>query len=170
MGKHAELIKIIESIKDNFSGVLILDADALNAVAGNTEILRNRKSDLILTPHMGEFSRLTAGMFDESEPVISRVKKFAAKIGAVVVAKSTTTVISDGNTVYLNATGTPALAKGGSGDVLGGMIAALACRMSPLEAALRGCYVFGKCAEKAEKTTGTESLLASDIIPYFKEI
>ncbi len=170
MGKNAELIKIIEYIKDNFSGALILDADALNAVAGNTEILRNRKSDLILTPHMGEFARLTAGMFDESEPVISRVKKFAAKIGAVVVAKSATTVISDGNTVYLNATGTPALAKGGSGDVLGGMIAALACRMSPLEAALRGCYVFGKCAEKAEKTTGTESLLASDIIPYFKEI
>ncbi len=170
MGKNPELIKIIEYVKDNFCGTLVLDADALNAVAENAECLRKRKCELILTPHMGEFARLTAGMPNESESIVDRVKKFAARINAVVAAKSATTIISDGKEIYLNATGTPALAKGGSGDVLGGMIAAFACRLSPFEAAAKGCYFFGRCAEKAEKVTGSESLLASHVIRYFKSV
>lgn len=165
MGENPELIKIIEYVKDNFDGTLVLDADALNAVAGNTEILKTHKANLILTPHTGEFARLTEGLF--SSPYMSiadKVCEFAASINAVVAAKSATTVISDGKGIYLNTTGTPALAKGGSGDVLGGMIAAFACRMTPLDATLAGCYHFGKSAEIAEQVYGTESLLATNVI------
>ncbi len=165
MGENDRLFDIIEYIKDNFAGTLVLDADALNAVAGRTRMLREHKGGLILTPHMGEFARLTQGMF--SDPFISvgdKVRALAEDVHAVVAAKSATTVISDGNGVYLNVTGTPALAKGGSGDVLGGMVAAFACRYDPLAATLRACYHFGKCAEVAEKLYGAESLLAEHII------
>lgn len=165
MGENPELIKIIEYIKDNFCGTLVIDADGLNALSGNAHILKKRKCDVILTPHIGEFERLTKGMFSDSfMSLADKVKEFAAQINGVVAAKSATTVISDGNEVYLNTTGTPALSKGGSGDVLGGIIAAFACRMTPLNAAIYGCYHFGKCAEVAEKVYGRESLLASDVI------
>lgn len=165
MGKNDELIKIIEYVKDNFEGTLVLDADALNALEGRTEILKRHKANIILTPHMGEFERLCKGMFsDPYMSVTDRVCELSQELGVVIAAKSATTVISDGENVYLNTTGTPALAKGGSGDVLGGIIAAFSCRLSPLEAAVYGCYHFGKCAEVAEKIYGTESLLASNVI------
>ncbi|MDE6398889.1 MAG: hydroxyethylthiazole kinase, partial [Clostridiales bacterium] len=108
---------------------------------------------------------LTAGFdFPPFATVADKVGALAQKLNAVVAAKSATTVISDGQNIYLNTTGTPALSKGGSGDVLGGMIAAFACRYDPLAAVLRGCYHFGKCAETAEKLYGQESLLASNVI------
>ena len=165
MGVNPELVKIICYIKDNFAGTLVLDADALNAFTGKAELLCEHKAKLILTPHTGEFERLAQGICsDTSVPMTERVRTLAARLHAVIAEKNATTVISDGNEVYLNTTGTPALAKGGSGDVLGGMIAAFACRLSPLKAALCGCYHFGKCAESAQKQYGTESLLASDVI------
>lgn len=165
LGENEELPQIIRYLAQNFAGTLVLDADGLNAVAGKTDILHEHKCKLILTPHMGEFERLIQGKF--GDPFLSvgdKVKALAKELNAVVAAKSATTVISDGENVYVNVTGTPALAKGGSGDVLGGMIAAFACQYDPLAATLRGCYHFGKCAETAEKLYGTESLLASNII------
>lgn len=165
LGTNPDLAKIVRYTADNFAGTLVLDADALNAFEGRAEELATHKGGLILTPHMGEFERLCKGLFsDPYMTVPDRVKALAAKLHAVVAAKSATTVLSDGNGIYLNVTGTPALAKGGSGDVLGGMIAAFACRFDPLAAALRGCYHFGKCAEVAEKVYGSESLLASNVI------
>lgn len=163
MGENSELIKIIQYFLRNFEGTLVLDADALNAIGKNTDLLCEHKCKLILTPHIGEFNRMT----DNSDPLVPltcKVCELAKKINGVVVAKSATTVISDGNEIYLNTTGTPALSKGGSGDVLGGMIAAFSCRLSPIKAAITGCYHFGKCAEAAEKVYGSESLLASNII------
>ena len=165
MGENDRLLSVIEYIKDRFDGTLVIDADGLNALAGHMEILSAHKANIILTPHMGEFERLCNGEF--SDPFLSvtdKVRELSARYRVVIAAKSATTVISDGDKVYLNATGTPALAKGGSGDVLGGMIAAFACRSDPLLAALRGCYHFGKCAEVAEKIYGAESLLASNVI------
>ena len=165
LGENEDLCKIIGYIAARFTGTLVLDADGLNAVAGHSDCLNGHMCKLILTPHMGEFARLTAGFdFPPFAAVTDKVRALAQKLNAVVAAKSATTVISDGENVYLNTTGTPALSKGGSGDVLGGMIAAFACRYDPLAAVLRGCYHFGKCAEVAEKAFGRESLLASDVI------
>ena len=163
MGKNEELPKIIDYIAHHFEGTLVLDADGLNAVAGNLAALESHTCKLILTPHLGEFERLCEGYLPPM-PLVGRVLALAEKLNAVVAAKSATTVISDGEEVFLNTTGTPALAKGGSGDVLGGMVAAFACRMPPLDATVTACYHFGKCAEAAEKVYGTESLLASHII------
>lgn len=165
MGANDDLAKIVGYVKDNFAGTLVLDADALNAFEGRADELKEHKCSLILTPHMGEFERLCKGLFSDPYTAITdKVKALAARLHAVVAAKSATTVISDGDGVYLNVTGTPALAKGGSGDVLSGMITAFACRFAPLAATMRGCYHFGKCADLAEKIYGSESLLASNII------
>lgn len=163
MGKNDDLAKIILYIADRFDGTLVLDADGLNAIASELPALQAHKCKLILTPHLGEFERLCAD-YVPTVALQTRVQLLAQKLNAVVAAKSATTVISDGTDVFLNTTGTPALAKGGSGDVLGGMVAAFACRMPPLDAAVTACYHFGKCAEVAEKVYGTESLLASNLI------
>ncbi|MDE7394839.1 MAG: NAD(P)H-hydrate dehydratase [Clostridiales bacterium] len=163
MGKNEDLAKIILYVAQHFEGTLVLDADGLNAVANDLPALETHTCKLILTPHLGEFERLCAA-YVPPLPLDKRVQMLAQKLRAVVAAKSATTVISDGTDVFLNTTGTPALAKGGSGDVLGGMVAAFACRMPPIDAAVTACYHFGKCAEAAEKVYGTESLLASHII------
>ena len=78
--------------------------------------------------------------------------------------KSATTIICDGEKIYLNTTGSPAMAKAGSGDVLAGMIGAFSATVDPLTATLRGCFAFGKAGERAEKIRGSYSVLASDII------
>ena len=165
MGANTELKKIILYIAANYSGTLVIDADGLNAFKGDAKALLGSKAKLILTPHIGEFERLCEGVdFNNNATLTDKVKELSKITGAVIACKSATTVISDGNEIYLNTSGTPALSKGGSGDVLGGMIAALSIRMTPLKAAICGCYHFGVNAERAEKQYGTESLLASQII------
>lgn len=166
MGQNDDLLRIIEYAKDAFAGTLVIDADGLNALAEHMDVLRAHKANVILTPHMGEFERLCRGQFSDDVfmTVPEKVRALAERYGVVIAAKSATTVISDGAEIYLNTTGTPALAKGGSGDVLGGMIAAFACRYDPLAATLRACYHFGKCAETAEKLYGAESLTAEHIL------
>lgn len=175
MGGNDNIIKIIKYLFNNFDGVLIIDADGLNAISCGKitfkELIKNKRANMILTPHMGEFSRLTE-KWDNENPgdkisqlsITAQVKKLAKELDSVIAAKSATTIISDGNGIYLNVTGTPAMSKGGSGDVLSGMIAAFACRVEPLKATLTACYHFGKCGERAEEKRGSESVLASDII------
>ena len=165
MGMNPELKKIILYIAKNFNGTLVIDADGLNAFKGDAKALNGSKAKLILTPHIGEFNRLCEGVsFPENATLADKVAELCKITGAVIACKSATTVISDGNEIYLNTTGTPALSKGGSGDVLGGMIAAFSLRQPPLKAAICGCYHFGASAERAEKLYGTESLLASQIL------
>ena len=97
--------------------------------------------------------------------------KYARENRVTIAVKSAVTVITDGQTAYLNATGTPAMAKGGSGDVLAGMASAFAVSSDPLSALIKACYYFGKCGERAEKRLKSQlSVLASDIIVEQAEI
>lgn len=161
MGNNPFLPEIIEFLCQNFNKTLILDADALNAVAKNPDSIKNHVAKPVLTPHIGEFARLAP----EIKPFdIKKVKAFARKNKCVLVLKSACTVITDGVSVFFNTSGTPALAKGGSGDVLSGIIAAYSAVCSPLEAAAKACYRFGKTAERVARITGEEALLARDVI------
>jgi NAD(P)H-hydrate epimerase len=161
MGKSDDTAKIVSYLAKNFDGTLVIDADGLNSIADETSAIENATANLILTPHIGEFNRLERS----SGELVERAKNLAKKLNAVIAVKSATTIITDGNEVYFNLTGTPALAKGGSGDVLAGITAALSCVLSPLKAAVSACYHFGKAAERAVKRLNSEtSVLASDVI------
>lgn len=162
-GKSEDIAKIAVYIARNFSGTLVLDADALNSIAGRENELTGHKCKLILTPHVGEFNRLCGN--DNEVSRLKNVITYAQKLDATVCYKSATTVITDGKNVRFNLTGTPALAKGGSGDVLAGIIGAFSCVMPAFNAAVAGCYHFGKAGERAAKRLGTvTSVLAGDVI------
>lgn len=116
-----------------------------------------RKCDLILTPHVKEYERL-AGNDDPRE--------FAKKFKLNLALKNAYTLVTDGIVSYKVVSGCAAMAKGGSGDVLSGIVAAYSCRTAPLEALATACHVFGRCGEKAAASMGENAVKASDIIKY----
>ncbi|MCI9031752.1 MAG: NAD(P)H-hydrate dehydratase [Clostridia bacterium] len=162
MGKNPELIRIIEYLAQNFGGTLVVDADGLNALVGRLDVLNGHKCRLVLTPHRGEFQRLF-GECKESE-IVASAKKHAKRLEAVIVCKSNTTVITDGTETYINAAGSPAMGKGGSGDALAGAIAALSHRLGALSGAARAAYDLGIAGERAAKVLGENAVLVSDIL------
>lgn len=164
VGKSEEIRKIVTWLIGHYTGTLVIDADGLNALAENPSVLLGKKCKVILTPHVAEFRRLCPA-FDIEKPNVEIIKDFARRYGVTLAVKSATTVVTDGEEVFFNITGTPALAKGGSGDVLGGMVAAFACVLPPLDALKAACFHFGKAGERAAKRLGSvTSVLASDVI------
>jgi NAD(P)H-hydrate epimerase len=166
MGTEDETASLVRDLLLSAAATMVLDADALNALEGKTSLLRRARSPVVLTPHPGEFSRLTGESVGEIEADrISSPLRFAKKTGAYVVLKGVPTVVaSPEGEVFLNTTGNPGLAKGGAGDVLTGMIAAfLAQGLPPLEAALLGVFTHGLAADLAREETTEHSLLASDV-------
>lgn len=156
-------------------GVLVLDADALNALAAYRMhgLLRQKKCRVIITPHIREFSRLTGKPAEEilSDPV-GCARAFSQDYGVVTALKNNRTVITDGERVAINTTGSPALSKGGSGDVLSGLIAGSCARggISPYEGAVLGCYLLGKAGEAAEAEMGAYAPDAGDIISFLPAV
>ncbi len=167
MGRCSDLRAIIEYLCDNFTGALVLDADALNALKGEYSFIKNAKCKIVMTPHAGEFVRLTCTTAN-----IDNAKRLASDIGGVAVVKSATTIITDGERTLLNIAGTPAMAKGGTGDVLGGCIAALCCAFDPFIASAVACYRNGKGAERAVSSYAQTMLTPHDILRFadYKEI
>lgn len=143
MGLAPDLPQMLRYLGQNFTGNLVVDADGLNVLSRDTDILAEHRCRLILTPHLGELKR-----FGLDGDVATQAETLAKRLGAVVAAKSTVTVITDGKDVYYNAAGTPALAKGGSGDMLAGIVAAYAVRLDPLRATAAACYKLGATAEQ----------------------
>lgn len=161
MGAAPELNKIVKYVCENYDGALVIDADAINAIKHDYAFIKNGKAKVALTPHVGEFRRLTG-----KEATVENAAALARELGAVVALKSSTTIITDGNEVRLNITGTPAMAKGGMGDVLGGCIAALSCSFSLFDAACVACYRNGLGAENAVKSYSELMLTARDVLNF----
>ena len=158
MGRHADTAKILKYLLENFGGRLIVDADGINSLSASPNFLEiGRKCDLILTPHVKEYERL-AGNDDPRE--------FAKKFKLNLALKNAYTLVTDGIVSYKVVSGCAAMAKGGSGDVLSGIVAAYSCRTAPLEALATACHVFGRCGEKAAASMGENAVKASDIIKY----
>ncbi|MCL2675874.1 MAG: NAD(P)H-hydrate dehydratase [Firmicutes bacterium] len=164
MGENTAIIDIIAYLCKNFDKILIVDADGLNALSRDLGVLNGHKCRLFLTPHIGEFLRLGGEQEkQESLDLAYKAADFAVKHDCMVVLKSAYTYITDGVRIYKNTTGTAAMAKGGTGDVLAGMIAAFTTYMSPLRACLAACYHLGKNGERAERAKGSEGVLAEDL-------
>lgn len=157
MGQSEDVKKITEFIIKNADCPVIADADGINAIAGNIDILNTRKSPLLLTPHPGEMGRLTGRSPAEiNENREETALKFAADHGVYLLLKGANTVIaSPEGKRYVNPTGSPALSRGGSGDLLAGMVGALISQgKSPFEALCLGAYFHGLAGERAEKKYG----------------
>ena len=169
MGVSEEIYKSLKYLLKNFTGELIIDADGLNSLSKyGVEILLNKKCGVILTPHVKEFSRLSGLTVGDilSRP-IECAKDFAVKYGVTVLLKSATSVITDGNAVYINTAGTNALAKGGSGDTLSGLIAGLITREGKrAEKVAAANYLFGTAARIATEEENEYTVSATDVIKY----
>lgn len=169
LGKSDEVGKIIDYVLKKYSLTVIIDADGINSL--NLESLKDTNCRVILTPHIGEFARLINISIDEvKRDSIALAKKFSQDYGVITVLKSNATVITDGEKVLINITGTPAQAKGGSGDCLAGCMGALQKVLPPLDACFAACYICGRAAQKAESLKGSYSVLASDIIDNIPKV
>jgi len=146
---------------------LVIDADGVNALQGNAKVLRKSKSPVILTPHIGEMSRLLDKKRKEliSDPVFF-AREFSSDSGACLVLKGAPTLIaSPEGQLFINTAGNAGMATAGSGDVLTGVIAGLLGQgTSPLEASILGAYLHGLSGDLAAEEKGLHSLIAGDII------
>lgn len=144
----------------------VLDADGLNAFRGKASLLKKHAGPLILTPHKGEFERLFEERWPQNEKArLALAKRLCKFYDVVLVLKGHRTLVVCGDRAYVNRTGNPGLAKGGSGDVLTGIIAAFVAQgLKPYEAARWAVYFHGRAADIAVKRTGELGLTASDVI------
>ena len=159
---------VLVSLLNNYDKKLIIDADGLNALAKfGVDALQNKKCQVLITPHVKEFSRLTGKAVQEIilNP-IGVAEDFAKKYGVTVLLKGTASIITDGERTCINITGTPALAKAGSGDVLSGVIAGLSASRDLFESACVGAYTFGIAGELCAKEHSEYSVVASKLPEY----
>lgn len=164
---HTECtLRLVRALLQVPNSPLILDADALNAVASaGTDLLREAARPLILTPHPLEFSRLSGWNVDYIQANrIECATKFAAEYNCTLVLKGAGTVVTDGCRTYVNTTGSSALAKAGSGDVLAGALSALTAYMKDRAAAAAlAVYLHGAAADALEKEYSAFGVIPSDL-------
>ncbi len=154
--------KAIDYLVKNFDIKKVFDADALNLIAQDKRILKERAGEIVLTPHLGEFERLAG---KKVENPLEQVREFAKEYGVVLLLKGATTIVTDGRRTSFILAGTPGMAKGGSGDVLTGVIGGLlAGGMECFDAAGYGAYICGVAGEKAAQKQGEYSMTALDTL------
>ena len=167
LGVSDDIKKLVEKIILNAECPLIIDADGINAILDRIDILKNTKASIILTPHPGELARLLN--ISTKEVLKERVRlasEFSEKYRVTLVSKGSGTVIAtpDGS-LYFSTAGNPGLSRGGSGDVLAGMIASFSAQgLSPEAAACAGVFLHGTTADIVAEKISVQGMLPSDII------
>jgi NAD(P)H-hydrate epimerase len=178
VGRSGALADFVVALYVSVARPMVVDADALVALSTHPDSLGEPGGPRILTPHPGEFARLTAKLSPEAKKLAvgsdaDRIQ-VAAQLAAadqtgktIVVLKGHRTVIADATRAALNHTGNPGMATGGSGDVLTGVITALLCQgLAPFDAARLGVLVHGRAGDLAAVERGQVSLIASDLIEF----
>ena len=141
---------------------VVVDADGINMIAAHKDIVRGRTNATILTPHVGEFVRLGG---NKSEDRVYAAETMAKDLGCILLLKGHRTVITDGVTTYINHTGNPGMAVGGSGDVLAGVITALIGQgIEPLTAAACGAWIHGAAGDICAAEIGQYGMLPTDMV------
>lgn len=159
--------KAVQAVIEAAECPVIIDADGLNCIAGCIDIIRNTKCRLIFTPHLGELKRLYKGAFGENEAAdrFSMAEALSREFDIVVAAKGVPNYIIGGGSSFVCKAGNPGLSRGGSGDVLAGIIAAFAAQgLAPVEAAAAGVYVHGRAADLTAKKLSVTGMLPTDVI------
>ena len=154
----------------------VFDADAISLIAQDTGLLREAVGDIVLTPHPVEFSRLCGLSVDEIlQNPLEIAQAFAAEYDVTLLLKGATTIITDGEKTVFVTAGTPGMARGGSGDVLTGVIGSLMCGgqtggFCGFDAAVYGAYICGKAGEAAALERGELSMTASDTLSHIADV
>lgn len=162
LGQSKGTLSVLKTVLDRFCGTVVVDADGINLLAGHIDLLRGRTAPTILTPHGGEFARITGQACKDR---VEDAKAFAADNQVILLLKGHRTLITDGTDCYINHTGNPGMAVGGSGDVLAGMITALLGQgVAPLQAAACGAWLHGAAGDICEKEIGQYGMLPTDML------
>lgn len=162
IGQSEGTFSVVKSVLENSKCPVVLDADGINVLSEHKDILRDRCLPTILTPHDGEFCRL-GGLPGEDR--CTAAVSMAQELGCILLLKGHRTVITDGTEVYVNQTGNPGMATGGSGDVLSGIIVSLlGQKMDPLMAAACGAWLHGKTGDICAGEIGQYGMLPQDMV------
>ena len=169
LGKAPWAYELTRLALEHFQGPLVVDADGLNHLAGHMELLKPRRDGVIVTPHPGEFKRLTGlSMPEILSDIPGHAVRFAAEHQCVCVLKDAlSAVAAPSGSCHVNTTGNNGMSTGGSGDVLTGMIAGLlGQKLLPLQAALLGVWLHGRAGDLAAAKEGVYGLMARHLIEY----
>jgi len=168
-GNTAELSEIIKRVLNDVEIPMVIDADGLNVLAQNTEWLNEKRSQIVITPHLGEMERLTGISIDYiKNNLIEVAKDFSQEWQVIVVLKCARTIVaSPKGEIFININGNPGMATAGSGDVLTGILTSLIAQgLEPLKAAITAVYIHGLTGDKAASEKGEYGLLAGDLVEY----
>ncbi|MEM9297738.1 MAG: NAD(P)H-hydrate dehydratase [Bacteroidota bacterium] len=165
IGKNKNTVNALANLLNECKGTTVLDADALNILSENRELIQLLPENSILTPHPKEFSRLVGNSANDFER-LEKQKQFSADYDVIVVLKGAhTSITAPDKSVFFNSTGNPGMGTAGSGDVLTGVITALVANgYSSIEAAIIGVYMHGLAGDLASRQKGQTGMIASDII------
>ena len=173
LGMSEDVLMGVEYLLEKYQGKLILDADGINSLQllGEerlNELFKKKKCDVIITPHVKEFSRMTGkGVEEILKNPLKHAMDFAREKQITVLLKGHVTVVTDGQKTLINERGCSGQAKGGSGDVLSGVIAGLAAQgASSFEAGAAAAYLVGSAAEMAAREWSDYSLLPRDVVEF----
>lgn len=166
MGVTNDTAEVLRCVISSAKVPVIIDADGINCLARDINIIANRQAELIITPHPGEMARLLkCETTIVNENRLTAAEKFAEKFGITVVLKGAGTVVADSRMTAVNHTGNAGMSRGGSGDVLSGIIGAIAAQgYSAFDAACAGVYIHGLAGDAAAEKLGQEAMLPRDII------
>ena len=170
-GVSNENEEYLKYILDNFTGVLIIDADGLNILASNLELLNDTQVKIVLTPHLKEFSRLiNKEVTDIKENPEKYALEFAKKYGVIALLKGHETIVTDGDTTYSVDVCSPGMATAGSGDVLSGILAGfLGYNEYNVLSVAAGAYLAGLAGSLATQKYTDIAMIASDTIKYIPD-
>ncbi|HEY2882589.1 MAG TPA: NAD(P)H-hydrate dehydratase [Pirellulales bacterium] len=170
MQRSADIDFLVGRMHFEFTQPMVVDADALNALATQPDLFARHAGPRVVTPHPGEFARLSGIAKLDPAQREDRARDFAIRGKFIVVLKGHRTVVTDGHELYVNETGNPGMATGGCGDVLTGIVTALLGQgLTPFAAAQLGVYVHGLAGDLAAESLGQTSLIASDLIHFLPE-
>ena len=167
LGISTGTMAVLDAVLRDFKGPVVVDADGITMLATCPELLKERKDVTILTPHEGEFRRLGIAIEEER---LTGAMIAAKELGCILLRKGHETVITDGDEYYINPTGNPGMAVGGSGDVLAGILVSLLGQgIEPLKAAACAAWLHGAAGDRCAQKLGQYGMLPSDMVaelPY----
>lgn len=172
LGQSVPAAELVRIVLESCCVPLVLDADALNVAAGGLLARRKKETPCVITPHPGEFSRLTGrAIADDEETRIEMAVEFARTHALTVVLKGRRTVVTNGVRLFINSTGNSGMATAGSGDVLTGIVASLlGQKLAAFEAAALAVHVHGRAGDLAAAEFGQRGMIASDLLKALPQI